>query len=49
MEERGGCDIAGREKVGIRASCKLPQVRRYHQDMVEVNGVDDKDEVVGED
>ena len=43
LEERGGCGIAEFEKVGIHASCELPRLRRNHQDMAEVNGVDDEE------
>ena len=48
VEERGGSDIAECEEVGIKASCRLPRARQDHQDMAEVNGVDDKEDVVGE-
>ena len=48
VEERGGCDIAEFEEVGIRASCRLLRTPQDHQDMAEVNGVDDKEDVVGE-
>lgn len=48
IEERGGCDIVEFEKVGARASCWLLRARQDHQDMAEVNGVDDKEDVVGE-